>query len=79
GAGIGFVLAQELKNNPELTEVIPRREEWSAPLWIVTHVDLFRTPKVQALLAYFDEGKEHEIISELAHIKRSHGLSDIRP
>ena len=55
GAGIGFVLAQELRAHPELTEVIPRREEWSAPLWIVTHVDLHRTTKVQSFLRFLKD------------------------
>ncbi|MEO0905713.1 MAG: LysR family transcriptional regulator [Pseudomonadota bacterium] len=55
GAGIGFVVAQELKNHPELTEVIPRRDEWSAPLWIVTHVDLHRTTKVQSFLRFLKD------------------------
>lgn len=52
GAGIGFVIAQELPNNPNLTEVIPRQDAWSAPLWLVTHVDLHRTTKVQAFLRF---------------------------
>ena len=28
------------------------RPEWEAPLWIVTHVDLHRTLKVQSFLAH---------------------------
>ncbi|PJI85243.1 LysR family transcriptional regulator [Yoonia maricola] len=55
GAGIGFVLAHELKSHPELKEVIPRREEWAAPLWIVTHVDLHRTTKVQSFLRFLKD------------------------
>lgn len=55
GAGIGFVLVQDLKIHPELTEVIPRRDEWSAPLWIVTHVDLHRTTKVQSFLRFLKD------------------------
>lgn len=55
GAGIGFVLAQELNNHPQLTEVIARRDEWSAPLWIVTHVDLHRTTKVQCFLRFLKD------------------------
>lgn len=55
GAGIGFVVAQTLKSHPELTEVVERREVWSAPLWIVTHVDLHRTTKVQSFLRYLKE------------------------
>ncbi|WP_342076532.1 LysR family transcriptional regulator [Yoonia sp. SS1-5] len=55
GAGIGFVLSQELDRHPELTEVIPRHEEWAAPLWLVTHVDLHRTTKVQAFLRFLKD------------------------
>ncbi len=55
GAGIGFVISQEVDRNPELTEVIPSEENWSAPLWLVTHVDLHRTTKVQAFLRFLKE------------------------
>lgn len=55
GAGIGFVLAQELANHGQLTEVVARRDEWSAPLWIVTHVDLHRTTKVQSFLRFLKD------------------------
>ncbi len=51
GAGIGFVIGQELAR-PELTEVIPSEDDWTAPLWLVTHVDLHRTSKVQAFLTF---------------------------
>ena len=55
GAGIGFLtclLAQELG---QLTEVLPAREEWAAPLWLVTHMDLHRTTKVQAFLGFLKD------------------------
>lgn len=52
GAGIGFVNVQDLPDFPELTEVIPRQDAWSAPLWLVTHVDLHRTTKVQTFLRF---------------------------
>ncbi len=55
GAGIGFVMAQDLRDDPTLTEVIPRHDEWAAPLWIVTHVDLHRTTKVQTFLKFLKE------------------------
>lgn len=55
GAGIGFVVAQELTSNAPLTEVVPRREEWSASLWLVTHVDLHRTTKVQTFSRFLKE------------------------
>lgn len=52
GAGIGFVTSAELKQNPELVEVYPSQPDWSAQLWLVTHVDLHRTTKVQAFLSF---------------------------
>ncbi|WP_371056340.1 LysR family transcriptional regulator [Rhodosalinus sp. K401] len=50
GAGIGFLPPWTVAAHPELTEVAPPREAWTAPLWLVTHVDLHRSSKVQALL-----------------------------
>lgn len=55
GAGIGFVSKWEMERHPELVEVIPPRPEWSAQLWLVTHVDLHRTTKVQAFLKFLKE------------------------
>jgi DNA-binding transcriptional LysR family regulator len=55
GAGLGFLSACEASRHPELVEVMPARDEWSAPLWLVTHVDLHRTTKVQAFLAALKE------------------------
>ncbi len=52
GAGIGFLAVQEAGRDPELVEVMPSIPEWDAPLWLVTHVDLHRTLKVQKFLAY---------------------------
>ena len=52
GAGIGFLTRSEAAAHADLVEVHPPREEWSAPLWLVTHVDLHRTTKVQALLGF---------------------------
>jgi len=50
GSGIGFLPLIEARKSKDLVEVIPSREEWSGPLWLVTHVDLHRTSKVQAFL-----------------------------
>ncbi|MGB0661213.1 MAG: LysR family transcriptional regulator [Mangrovicoccus sp.] len=52
GVGLGFVPTWEADQHPELIEVVPRRDEWSANLWLVTHVDLHRTAKVQAILTH---------------------------
>ncbi len=50
GAGLGFVAVWQARRCPELVEVLAPRPEWAAPLWLVTHMDLHRTPKVQAFL-----------------------------
>ncbi len=52
GAGIGFMTRRELDNCPDLVEVETPRPEWASPLWLVTHMDLHRTSKVQALVQY---------------------------
>ncbi len=55
GAGIGFMPVALGCGDPDLVEVMPPLEEWAAPLWLVTHVDLHRTAKVQALLAHLKD------------------------
>ncbi|KUJ77505.1 LysR family transcriptional regulator [Ruegeria profundi] len=52
GAGIGFMERWEAARNPDLQEVIDSMPEWSGKLWLVTHVDLHRTTKVQAFLTF---------------------------
>jgi DNA-binding transcriptional LysR family regulator len=55
GAAIGFINRIAAAKNPDLVEVIEPLDEWSAPLWLVTHVDLHRTTKVQSFLALLKE------------------------
>ncbi|TCP62799.1 LysR family transcriptional regulator [Rhodovulum bhavnagarense] len=55
GAGIGFVPLWRVRNNPDLVEMRPAEADWAVPLWLVTHVDLHRTAKVQALTARLKE------------------------
>lgn len=52
GAGIGFLPPWRARGVDGLVEVLPPRPEWTSPLWLVTHVDLHRTAKVQSLLAH---------------------------
>lgn len=52
GVGIGFLPVLEASAHPDLVEIAPTRHEWSAQLWLVTHVDLHRTSKVQALVKF---------------------------
>ena len=55
GAGLGFVMDPILKKNPDLVEIMPSLKEWSIPLWLVTHVDLHRTAKVQSFLKFLKD------------------------
>ena len=50
GAGIGFIAAHRAAQMPDLVEVLPHNPDWDAQLWLVTHVDLHRTRKVQAFV-----------------------------
>jgi DNA-binding transcriptional LysR family regulator len=59
GAGIGFVPLWERHGVDDLVDVLPSRDDWSAPLWLVTHVDLHRTPKVQAFLKHLKEASKN--------------------
>ena len=56
GVGIGFYgvndAADDLANDRGLVEVMASIPEWDSPLWIVTHVDLHRTVKVQSFLSH---------------------------
>ncbi|WP_102109560.1 LysR family transcriptional regulator [Oceaniglobus roseus] len=55
GAGLGFLSAIEAREMPDLVQVMPPRPEWESPLWLVTHVDLHRTVKVQSFLRFLKE------------------------
>lgn len=55
GVGLGFVSTWDAPRHSDLVQVLAPRPEWSAPLWLVTHVDLHRTPKVQAFLRFLKE------------------------
>ncbi len=46
GLGAGFLLPG--CETEGLVQIVPPRAEWGSDLWLVTHVDLHRSPKVQA-------------------------------
>lgn len=52
GAGAGFVPTWLADGVPNLVSLLPPIPEWESQNWIVTHVDLHRTPKVQAFLSF---------------------------
>lgn len=51
GVGMGFMGDHEANNRGNFRAVLPLNKAWSVPVWLVTHVDLHRTQKVQAMLA----------------------------
>ncbi|MGH1463778.1 MAG: LysR family transcriptional regulator [Cognatishimia sp.] len=55
GAGIGFLARHVAYTHDDLEEVWPAMSSWHGPLWLVTHVDLHRTVKVQAFLNFLKE------------------------
>lgn len=55
GVGLGFSTVWEAERFPELIRVFPASEDWSIPTWLVTHVDLHRTTKVQTFLSFLKE------------------------
>jgi DNA-binding transcriptional LysR family regulator len=61
GVGIGLINAGRAREDAELIELAAPRPEWSAPLWLVTHVDLHRTTKVQALVQFLKEHVPEEL------------------
>jgi len=52
GVGMGFLSSFEVEGRHDMVQVFPPEDDWRVPLWLVTHVDLHRTAKVQAMLSY---------------------------
>ena len=59
GLGIGFLRAWEARQRGDLVEIMAPIPEWDSPLWIVTHVDLHRTLKVQSFLTILKEQSQN--------------------
>lgn len=59
GAGIGFVGEHDVETKAGMVQVMAPQAEWDSPLWIVTHVDLHRTVKVQSFLAHLKAEAAH--------------------
>lgn len=55
GIGIGFLPMAEAGRDPDLVQMAPPDPGWQSPLWLVSHVDLHRTPPVQTLLVWLKE------------------------
>lgn len=61
GAGIGFLPRFVGEARDDVVEVMDSLEEWHGNLWLVTHVDLHRTVKVQSFLTFLKERAKHWI------------------
>lgn len=55
GIGIGFVAGWDRDRTGDLVDMLPPMEDWSAKIWLVTHMDLHRTAKVQTFLKHLKE------------------------
>ncbi|MEE2946595.1 MAG: LysR family transcriptional regulator [Pseudomonadota bacterium] len=62
GAGIGFLPKWFCEEQDNLVEIWPSQEEWHGAVWLVTHVDLHRTVKVQAFLNFLKEKAKDWVI-----------------
>ena len=49
GIGLGFLGDFKAQAHPNLQPVLPADQNWTVQLWLVTHVDVHRTAKVQAI------------------------------
>lgn len=56
GIGIGFMGDQDARARGNLHAVLPPNDDWAVRGWLVTHVDLHRTEKVQAMLKCIKSG-----------------------
>ncbi|MGB7267968.1 MAG: LysR family transcriptional regulator [Albidovulum sp.] len=58
GVGIGFLPVIIARRRADLVEVMAPCADWDVPLWLVTHVDLHRSPKVQLFLTALKESAQ---------------------
>ncbi|MEM9128077.1 MAG: LysR family transcriptional regulator [Pseudomonadota bacterium] len=54
GIGIGFIDDLHASCMKDLVEILPPDEAHSIDVWVVTHVDLHRTPNIQAFLEHLN-------------------------
>ncbi|SCZ66261.1 LysR family transcriptional regulator [Epibacterium ulvae] len=55
GTGIGFMPCWQAERVEGLVQMMAPLPEWQGRLWLVTHVDLHRTAKVQSFLTFLKE------------------------
>ena len=57
---MGFLSDHEAQARRGFNRVLPQNEAWTVPLWLVTHVDLHRTEKVQAMLRCLKSARQFQ-------------------
>jgi DNA-binding transcriptional LysR family regulator len=58
GVGIGFIADWDTDQTDDLIDMMPPQDAWAAKIWLVTHMDLHRTAKVQHLVQHLkNKGK----------------------
>lgn len=66
GMGIGMAISYAASISGNLVEMMPPQPDWFAQLWLVTHVDLHRSTKVQSFLTFMKhamDARRHVITS----------------
>jgi DNA-binding transcriptional LysR family regulator len=61
GIGLGFVSDVDAQTRGDLQRILPPNPDWSVTGWLVTHVDLHRTEKVQAMLHCIKASRESHL------------------
>lgn len=59
GVGIGFMAPHIAARDPDLVQIAPPDANWRVRTWLVTHVDLHRTTKVQAFLKHLKDAAKN--------------------
>lgn len=57
GVGLGFLGDHYVADDPAFHRITATNKAWSVALWLVTHVDLHRTEKVQLMLRFLKSGQ----------------------
>ena len=70
GIGIGFLPIEKARVFPNMIEIVPSNPEWDVNFWLVTHVDIHRMPKIQALVSTF---------RKMGFLKDGRDFADILP
>lgn len=75
GVGIGFLPNYFAKNSGQIQRIKAVQRSWDLPVWLVTHVDLHRTEKVQSMLRVIRE--EYDGFLGFGSPDSSHRMEDI--